>query len=87
MLLSSRGSFSFLCKGYSVLCACDRTLQVASAEDELVVNIGDLFQRLTNDAWESTLHRVRLPMPEENHSRVLRRGFESGAHGDQASIP
>jgi isopenicillin N synthase-like dioxygenase len=43
-------------------------LAVAPKEGELVVNIGDMLQRLTNNVLRSTSHRVVNPPPE-------RRGF------------
>lgn len=35
---------------------------VSPADDALLVNLGDLTARLTNDRWLSTLHRVRPPI-------------------------
>ncbi len=35
---------------------------VSPADDALLVNLGDLTARLTNDRWMSTLHRVRPPV-------------------------
>jgi isopenicillin N synthase-like dioxygenase len=43
-------------------------LPITSKEGELVVNIGDMLQRLTNNVLRSTTHRVVNPPPE-------RRGF------------
>ncbi|MBB5754187.1 isopenicillin N synthase family dioxygenase [Prosthecomicrobium pneumaticum] len=34
---------------------------VPAVADTFVINIGDLMQRWTNDAWRSTLHRVAVP--------------------------
>lgn len=34
-------------------------------EDELVVNVGDMLERLTNNKLRSTIHRVVNPLPEE----------------------
>jgi isopenicillin N synthase-like dioxygenase len=39
-------------------------LPVSPREGELVVNIGDMLQRLTNDVLRSTTHRVVNPPPE-----------------------
>jgi len=36
-------------------------LPVAPADGELVVNLGDMMQRWTNDRWRSTMHRVITP--------------------------
>jgi isopenicillin N synthase-like dioxygenase len=45
-------------------------LAVAPKEGELVVNIGDMLQRLTNNVLKSTSHRVVNPPPERRgHSR------------------
>lgn len=39
---------------------------VSPADDALLVNLGDLTARLTNDRWLSTLHRVRPPIVDGN---------------------
>ena len=45
-------------------------LAVKPREGELVVNIGDMLQRLTNNVLKSTSHRVVNPSPERRgHSR------------------
>lgn len=45
-------------------------LSVAPPEDAMVVNIGDMLQRLTNHVLPSTTHRVRNPSGERaSHSR------------------
>ena len=43
---------------------------VSPAEGALLVNLGDLTARLTNDRWSSTLHRVKPPVVD---GRVERR--------------
>lgn len=45
-------------------------LAVVPKEGELVVNVGDMLQRLTNNVLRSTTHRVVNPVPERRgHSR------------------
>lgn len=46
-------------------------LQVMPRKAELVVNLGDMMQRWTNDEWRSTLHRVVIPKTLNSHSRRL----------------
>lgn len=38
--------------------------EVPALPGTFVVNIGDLMARWTNDRWQSTKHRVRIPPPE-----------------------
>ena len=48
----------------------DRWLSVKPPADALVVNVGDMLQRLTNHVLPSTTHRVVNPPPERRgHSR------------------
>ena len=54
--------------GLELLDRDGRWLAVAPKAGELVVNVGDMLQRLTNNRLRSTTHRVRNPPPE-------RRGF------------
>ncbi|MFP5455794.1 MAG: 2OG-Fe(II) oxygenase family protein, partial [Alphaproteobacteria bacterium] len=54
--------------GLQLLDRDGRWLAVDIAPGELVVNIGDMLQRLTNGRLPSTSHRVMNPPPE-------RRGF------------
>mmetsp|Transcript_62161 Transcript_62161/g.117860 ORF Transcript_62161/g.117860 Transcript_62161/m.117860 type:complete len:370 (-) Transcript_62161:83-1192(-) len=42
--------------------SCKSWMEVRCPEDGLIVNLGDLFMRWTNDRWLSTPHRV-LPPP------------------------
>jgi len=42
---------------------------------ELVVNLGDMMQRWTNDRWVSTLHRVVAPQAGDALSRRMSVGF------------
>ena len=49
-------------------------LNVPHLEDALIINLGDLMQRWTNDKWKSTLHRVvaesqKSELGESHHTR------------------
>lgn len=56
--------------GLELLGKNGRWLSVAPPEGALVVNIGDMLQRLTNNVLPSTTHRVRNPSGERaGHSR------------------
>ena len=48
---------------------------VLPAPGELVVNLGDMMQRWTNDRWVSTLHRVVVPEIGDDGSRRLSIGY------------
>lgn len=49
-------------------------LDVPATPGSLVVNLGDLMQRWTNDRWRSTLHRVVNP-PADAHGRSRRQSI------------
>ena len=56
--------------GLELLTADNRWIPVSPRPGELVVNIGDMLQRLTNGRLRSTTHRVVNPPPERRgHSR------------------
>ena len=56
--------------GLELLTKQGKWLGVAPPEGALVVNIGDMLQRLTNHVLPSTTHRVRNPVgPRAAHSR------------------
>jgi isopenicillin N synthase-like dioxygenase len=48
--------------GLQVLGADQRWHDVAPVDGALLVNLGDLTARITNDHWMSTLHRVKPPI-------------------------
>src|SRR5436190_4184820 len=50
--------------GLELLDRDGRWLPVAPRQGELVVNVGDMLQRLTNNVLRSTSHRVVSPSPE-----------------------
>jgi isopenicillin N synthase-like dioxygenase len=58
--------------GLQVLTRAGRWIDVRTAPDQLVVNIGDLLMRWTNDRWLSNLHRVVNPPLDDgrNASRL-----------------
>ncbi|MCX6503088.1 MAG: isopenicillin N synthase family oxygenase [Microbacterium sp.] len=51
-------------KGLQVLAADGSWNDVQPAEGALLINLGDVTGRLTNDQWMSTLHRVKPPVIE-----------------------
>jgi isopenicillin N synthase-like dioxygenase len=52
--------------GLELLDRSGRWLPVKPREGELVVNVGDMLQRLTNNVLRSTSHRVVNPAPERS---------------------
>lgn len=52
-----------------------RWLPVLPKPGDLVVNLGDMMQRWTNDRWVSTLHRVVVPEVGDDGSRRLSIGY------------
>jgi len=50
--------------GLEILSKQNEWLPVKAAPDEIVVNVGDMLQRLTNDRLKSTTHRVVNPPRE-----------------------
>jgi isopenicillin N synthase-like dioxygenase len=55
---------------------------VVPAPGALLVNLGDLLARWTNDRWISTLHRVLPPVDDED--RLVRRGSADFFHDGNA---
>ncbi len=53
--------------GLQVLNAAGQWLDVMPENDEIVINVGDMLQRLTNNHFVSTTHRVVNPPKEEWH--------------------
>ena len=50
--------------GLQILGTDNRWHNAQPADDALLVNLGDLTARITNDRWMSTLHRVKPPVIE-----------------------
>ncbi len=53
--------------GLQILDLKNEWLDIVPGEDEIVVNVGDMLQRLTNNYLKSTTHRVVNPPREEWH--------------------
>jgi isopenicillin N synthase-like dioxygenase len=53
--------------GLQLLDKNDEWIDIMPEEDEIVINVGDMLQRLTNDYLKSTTHRVVNPPREEWH--------------------
>ena len=54
--------------GLQLLTASDQWVDVTVPEGALIVNLGDLLQRWTNDRYRSTRHRVISPVGGERYS-------------------
>ena len=54
--------------GLEILSKDNQWLPVKAGPDEIVVNVGDMLQRLTNDRLKSTTHRVVNPPREMWHT-------------------
>lgn len=57
--------------GLQLLNKQDQWMAIMPEEDEIVVNVGDMLQRLTNNYMKSTTHRVVNPPKEEWHKPRL----------------
>ena len=57
--------------GLQLLNMQDEWMPITPEEDEIVINVGDMLQRLTNDYLKSTTHRVVNPPREEWHKPRL----------------
>jgi isopenicillin N synthase-like dioxygenase len=53
--------------GLQLLNMNDEWMAIMPEEDEIVINVGDMLQRLTNNYLKSTTHRVVNPPKEEWH--------------------
>lgn len=57
--------------GLELLNMDNEWMPITPEEDEIVINVGDMLQRLTNDYLKSTTHRVVNPPREEWHKPRL----------------
>ncbi|GAB1198299.1 hypothetical protein APSETT444_007614 [Aspergillus pseudonomiae] len=65
--------------GFQVLSAQDEWLDARPIEGTLVVNIGDFLQRLLNNRFKSTVHRVYNRQPDSRYSMPFFFGFNPEA--------
>ncbi|CAG7967866.1 unnamed protein product [Penicillium nalgiovense] len=61
--------------GLQVLSASDEWLDARPIPGTLVVNIGDFLQRLSNNRFKSTVHRVYNRQPTSRYSMPFFLGF------------
>jgi isopenicillin N synthase-like dioxygenase len=57
--------------GLQLLNTENEWLDIVPGEDEIVINVGDMLQRLTNNYLRSTTHRVVNPPKSEWHKPRL----------------
>ncbi|KAK1965346.1 2OG-Fe(II) oxygenase superfamily protein [Colletotrichum sublineola] len=69
--------------GLQVLTKDGQWIKVPPVPDTFVINIGDFFQRLSNDRFQSTVHRVFNYAPEDRYSMPFFFGFN---HNEQCSV-
>jgi isopenicillin N synthase-like dioxygenase len=60
-------------KGLQVLGRDGSWNDVSPADDALLINLGDVTGRWTNDQWMSTLHRVKPPIVVVDGTGTIRR--------------
>lgn len=54
-------------EGLQVLTRKNEWIAVTAAPNQLIINVGDMLERLTNGKLRSTIHRVVNPPPEKLH--------------------
>ncbi|GJC92978.1 2OG-Fe(II) oxygenase [Colletotrichum higginsianum] len=69
--------------GLQVLTKDGQWIKVPPVPDTFVINIGDFFQRLSNDRFQSTVHRVFNYAPEDRYSMPFFFGFN---HNEQCAV-
>ncbi|MGZ4537793.1 MAG: isopenicillin N synthase family dioxygenase [Blastococcus sp.] len=73
--------------GLQVLGTDRRWHDVVPADGALLVNLGDLTARLTNDRWMSTLHRVKPPVVDGTIARRRSAAFFHDGNADALVSP
>ncbi|MDQ1084332.1 MULTISPECIES: isopenicillin N synthase family oxygenase [Microbacterium] len=74
-------------KGLQVLGQDGSWNDVAPADGALLVNLGDVAARLTNDKWMSTLHRVKPPIIDGTIERRRSAAFFHDGNADAVIAP
>lgn len=74
-------------KGLQVLGADGSWNDVSPADDALLINLGDLTARWTNERWQSTLHRVRPPIVNGTISRRRSAAYFHDGNADATITP
>jgi len=76
-------------KGLQVLGTDGSWNDVSPADDALLINLGDLTARWTNERWMSTLHRVKPPIVDGTISRRRSAAYFHDGNADAtiAAIP
>ncbi|TEA12437.1 2-oxoglutarate-Fe(II) type oxidoreductase hxnY [Colletotrichum sidae] len=69
--------------GLQVLTKDGQWIKVPPVPDTFVINIGDFLQRLSNDRFKSTVHRVFNYAPEDRYSMPFFFGFN---HNEQCAV-
>lgn len=69
-------------RGLQVLGADGSWNDVSPADDALLINLGDLTARWTNERWQSTLHRVKPPIVDGTIQRRRSAAFFHDGNAD-----
>ncbi|KAI0482281.1 2OG-Fe(II) oxygenase [Xylariaceae sp. FL0804] len=73
--------------GLEVLSRGGQWLRAPPVPGSVVVNIGDYFQRITNDRYVSTVHRARNHHSHNHNHNHNRSGGGGGSRGERVSMP
>ncbi|MEM8934825.1 MAG: 2-oxoglutarate and iron-dependent oxygenase domain-containing protein [Pseudomonadota bacterium] len=76
--------------GLQILSPSGEWIDAPNVENSVVINIGDMMQRWTNDRWVSTMHRVGNPDdadPEATHRQSLVFFYNPDMEGLVEAIP
>jgi isopenicillin N synthase-like dioxygenase len=74
-------------KGLQVLGTDGSWNDVSPADDALLINLGDLTARLTNERWMSTLHRVKPPIVDGTIHRRRSAAYFHDGNSDAVIAP